>query len=292
MNKSKEIKLKTKRIFLKKGTCSRAMFYILDREFGNPMDEEEQAVDPLAGGILQQGYQCGLLWGTSMAIGAEAYRRYDNIDNAIGAAIKGTQLAVKHFTKTAKTIECSEITDCNFKNKWSFFKYMASGRFLSCFKLAEKWAPKSIKVAKEGLSINQIALPEHAMSCASEVIKKMGGTDKEAAMVAGLAGGMGLSGSGCGALAAAIWKTVLELVKKDNWKTSFNDPITEKILNKFYEATDYEMECKGICGKTFNSIEEHTEFIKNGGCSKLISILSNNYKENFKEEPEYDHVMK
>ena len=56
--KTSTLKLKTKRTYLKKGTCSRTFFYILDREFKHPRDEEEKAIDPLAGGILQQGYQC------------------------------------------------------------------------------------------------------------------------------------------------------------------------------------------------------------------------------------------
>ena len=73
--KSERVKLKAKRTFIKKGTCSRTFFYILDREFGHPREDEEKAIDPLAGGILQQGYQCGMLWGASMAVGAEAYRR-------------------------------------------------------------------------------------------------------------------------------------------------------------------------------------------------------------------------
>jgi hypothetical protein len=51
------------RRFLKKGTCSRALFFILDREFGRPQDDEECAAELLAGGIAQQGYRCGLLRG-------------------------------------------------------------------------------------------------------------------------------------------------------------------------------------------------------------------------------------
>ena len=46
----------------------------------------------------------------------------------------------------------------------------------------------------------------------------MGGSEEEIAMVAGFAGGLGLSGNGCGALSAAIWKTILELVRKENWR--------------------------------------------------------------------------
>ena len=102
----------------------------------------------------------------------------------------------------------------------------------------------------------------------------MGGSEEEMAMVAGFAGGLGLSGSGCGALSAAIWKTILELVRKENWKSSLSDPDSEKIIKKFYEATNYKMECNEICGKRFNTIDEHTEFIKNGGCDKLINVLA------------------
>ena len=50
----KRIRRDTKRQFLKKGTCSRALFYILDREFGHPQDDEERAAELLAGGIVQR----------------------------------------------------------------------------------------------------------------------------------------------------------------------------------------------------------------------------------------------
>lgn len=274
MIKSKKIKLKTKRVFLKLGTCSRTFFYILNREFGHPKEMEERAIDPLAGGILQQGYQCGMLWGASMAVGAESFRRSDNPDQAIGIAIKATQHIMESFVNRAKSIECQDITETDFSNKWSFTKYFFSGKFLSCFILAEKWAPEAIKAATEGLSPEQSVLPQQPVSCASEVVKKMGGSEEEMTMVAGFAGGLGLSGNGCGALSAAIWKTILELVRKENWKSSLSDPDSEKIIKKFYEATDYEMECHKICGKRFKTIEEHTEFIKKGGCDKLINVLA------------------
>lgn len=272
--KSKTLKLKTKRTFLKKGTCSRTFFYIINREFGHPKELEERAIDPLAGGIVQHGYQCGILWGASMAVGAESFRRYNDSGKACAVSIRATQHVMESFVNRTKSIECEYITKTDFSNKWSFAKYMLTGKFLSCFTLAGKWAPEAIKATNEGLVIGQQEFTEPAMSCASEVIKKMGGTDEEMAMVAGFAGGMGLSGNGCGALSAAIWKTILELIKQNKWKPSLSDPDSEKIVNKFFEVTNYEMECHKICGKHFNSIHEHTEFIKNGGCSKIIEILS------------------
>ena len=41
----KRIRRDTKRLFLKKGTCSRALFFIVDREFGRPQDDEEHAAE-------------------------------------------------------------------------------------------------------------------------------------------------------------------------------------------------------------------------------------------------------
>ncbi|NQU80885.1 MAG: C-GCAxxG-C-C family protein, partial [Bacteroidetes bacterium] len=229
MNSTK-IKLKTKRVFLKKGTCSRTFFYILNREFGYPMDKEERAIDPMAGGVLQQGYQCGMLWGASMAVGAESLRRINNLDKAIALAIKATQHLMASFVNRAKSIECEDITNCDMTNKSGLVKFFLTGKPISCLNLAGKWAPEAIKAATEGLSQEQTKLTHQPISCASEVVKRMGGGEEEMAMVAGFAGGLGLSGNGCGALAATIWMTILELLRTESWKPALSDPVTEKIL--------------------------------------------------------------
>ena len=102
----------------------------------------------------------------------------------------------------------------------------------------------------------------------------MGGTDEQIAMAAGFAGGLGLSGSGCGALAAAIWmNSLLRNQIKDKPDTGFKNPETDQIIQAFYEETDYIMECKEICGRTFESLDDHTAFVEKGGCSKLIQVL-------------------
>jgi len=267
-------KLKVKKIFFKQGTCSRAFFYLLNQEFGNSLEQEEKASDPFAGGILQQGYQCGLLWGATMAIGAESFRRNENLGISIGQTIRTTQLLLKSFVKQTNSIECEDITEIDFSKKLGLAKFFFTGKFLSCYTLADKCAPDAINSVKEGLSLDTSDINEETFSCASEVIKEMGGTEKEMAMVAGFAGGLGLSGSACGALSAAIWKTILELVKKDDWKASMSDTDSDRILKRFYEATDYKMECSEICGRSFKTFDEHTDFIRNGGCEKLINIMA------------------
>jgi len=154
---------------------------------------------------------------------------------------------------------------------------MLSGKFVNCFILAGKWAPEALHAAREGLS-DEAELPQEALSCASETLRQMGGSKEEIAMVAGFAGGLGLSGSGCGALAAAIWKNALNHNRKETGKSANYDPDKDLTLKAFYEETDYEMQCDKICGQRFETIAKHTEFVKNDGCKKLIKVLSDTAK--------------
>ena len=215
-----------------------------------------------------------MLWGASMALGTESFRRSNDQDKAIAMTITATRHIVDSFLIRFKSIECEDITETDMTNKWSLAKYMLTGKFYGCLKLAERWAPDAIKTAHTGLALEQPKLTQPARSCASEVIKLKGGSAEEIVMVAGFAGGLGFSSNGCGALSAAIWKTTLELVKKVNWKYTLSNPTFDKILENFYEVIDYEMECSKICGKRFMTMEEHTEYINNGGCEKLINVLA------------------
>ncbi len=215
-----------------------------------------------------------MLWGASMAVGAESFRRRDDQGEAIALAINATKHLVDSFLTKSVSTECEEITQTDFNSKLGLAKYMLTGKPIHCFNLAAKWAPEAMKTAHEALAIELPKNAKESRSCASEVIKKMGGTDEEALMVAGFAGGIGLRGSGCGALGAAMWKITLELVKKGEWKYTTSNPTFDKLMEKFYKVSDYKMECSEICGKIFKSVDEHTEYLNSGGCSKLISAVA------------------
>lgn len=263
-----------KKVFKKLGTCSRTFIYLLNREFGHNNETEERAADPLAGGILRKGHQCGMLWGSSLAVGAEAYRRCENLDMAIGVAIRATQSIMKSFSESENTINCRDITGCDFNSKWSFAKYLFTGNFLYCFKMAQKWAPEAVTSAKEGLTHEIAELPKQSLSCASEVLKKMGADDQEVVMVAGFAGGLGLSGNACGALSAAIWYNTLGWCREIANKSPYNNPNADKTLKAFEVAIDNKIFCEDITEQSFETIEDHTEYINNGGCDKLINVMA------------------
>lgn len=262
-----------KKVFKEKRTCSRTFFYLLNREFGHLKPTEERASDALAGGIMQEGHQCGMLWGASLAIGAEAYRACDDLNQAIRVAIRATQNVMRSFRDREGTINCRAITDCDFHSKVSFAKYMLSGRYRHCFELAQEWAPQAVRAARQGMEMEIAECDDPCLNCAAEVARKMGASEEELAMVAGFAGGLGLSGAGCGALAAAIWLKSLQWCREEEG-TSIKNPYSKNTLEAFYKATDSEISCERITGRKFNSLAEHSEFLKEKGCAALLDTLA------------------
>ncbi len=279
MNAEKS-KLNPRKVFWECGTCSQAMFHLLNHEFDNLKPREEKASDLLAGGIAKKGHQCGMLWGGSLAIGTEAYRKYEDKNHAIAAAINASKQLVDSFHKRTHTVNCRDISKVDWGNKYDMAFYMlktvAQGFVFSpCFNLMVKWTPEAIQAAKAGLTQNSVS-NQHCLSCSTEVLKKMGATEEESIMVAGFAGGIGLSGNACGALAAALWYKMLILTKQnpDKAQKMSNSQEAKKVLNAFLIQTDSEMLCKNISNRKFNTIDEHSDYIKSGACSSLIEALA------------------
>lgn len=282
MNKSNKSPQDTKEVFKKCGTCSQTFGYLLNRAFDHPQKIEELALNPLAGGIMNSGNQCGMLWGATLAVGAEAFRRHDNSDHAIAVSVTATQHIIASFLNRTNTVNCREITGYKLNSVFGLTKFMLKSMITgmnnnTCFNLAEKWAPEAIQTASDSLAEEPIHLSQQPISCASEVVKKMGASKEEMVMVSGFAGGLGLSGNACGALSATIWMATLKWCKDNPGKNPpfLNNAKAKKILKTFYKATDSEILCKNICGQSFKTIDEHTVYIQNGGCKNLINILAN-----------------
>lgn len=270
----------TKAVFRRCGTCSQTFGVLLDRELGNLRPLHERALSRLAGGIANRGHQCGMLWGATMAVGAEAARRCEDPSEAIGLALAATRQLVASFEGRTHTVDCRDITGRDLTSFLGLmglmFDTLRRGMDESrCFVLAETWTPEAIEAARAGLA----AAPAHERaprSCASEVVQAMGGTDEEAVMVAGFGGGMGLGGHACGALAAAIWMKGLEWCRSHPEQSPgpWTNTGDKHTLAVFDEMTGAEASCKAICGRTFASVDEHAEFIEAGGCRALIDALA------------------
>jgi hypothetical protein len=223
---------------------------------------------------MQEGYQCGMLWGATLATGAESYRRYGNTDQAISQAISTTNELMKSFSDRAKCIHCSNITGCDWSKKNQAMKYLITGKLFKCLGIGKKWGPEAAETANTGLTGITSDKPKEVYSCATEVARKMGATEEEMVMVSGFAGGMGLSGNACGAVTTAIWLKSLAWCKRNQGTRDMYNPDAKDILKKFYEITDAKMMCNQICSRGFKTINEHTDFIRNGGCADLIAKVA------------------
>ena len=87
------------------------MSRVLDAAFANPLKIEEQAAMLFAGGIMQHGYQCGMIWGASLSAGARAFQLFGRGPKTEAAAIIASQNLVESFNAQNNNINCFEITD-------------------------------------------------------------------------------------------------------------------------------------------------------------------------------------
>jgi len=250
---------------------------VVDSSFDHPLKSEEKASAPLAGGIANQGYQCGMLWGAALAAGAQAYRLLGPGLQAETEAILAAQRLVESFrARTKNEINCLEISHLNLQGKtelMSILKFFIKGGPIGCFRMAARYAPVAFSDINTVLSEKHMETPSHPVSCAAILAQKMGASDLHRVMAAGFAGGIGLSGGACGALGATIW---IAGMNRPAEPVSFNyaDTWIGDTVEKFLESSDYEFECSKIVGRRFENVDDHAEYIRNGGCSKIIEALA------------------
>lgn len=232
---------------------------------------------PLAGGVANMGYQCGMLWGAALAAGVQSYRLHGPGPQAEAEAIVATQRLVKAFrSHTRNEINCLEISHLNVQGKTdggAILKFFLKGGPIGCFRLAARYAKDAYSEIDSTLPVENVKAPASPVSCASLLAGKMGASETHTTMVAGFAGGIGFSGGGCGALGAAIWLIGMnQPVEIGGF--SYTGTWINEMIEKFLECSDYEFECSKIVGRNFESISDHADHLQHGGCSKIIEVLA------------------
>ncbi len=255
---------------------------VVDDSFGNPLKLEEGATAPLAGGIMQHGYQCGMLWGASLAAGAELYRHFGSGPQAEATAIIVSKRLMETFRRRTKNeMNCIEIAEINLQEVKGFMpilNYLVKGGKIgpgACFRLAPGYAQDAFNAIETALPEVTIEAPAQPVSCAAGLAKKMGATEMHVVMASGFAGGIGLSGGACGALGAAIWLTAMDSREEKVSKLGyFTNPVYTAVIDRFVEKTDCEFECREIVGRKFESIDDHAAYLREGGCAEIIEALA------------------
>jgi len=233
---------------------------------------------PLAGGIAGMGFQCGQLWGAVLATGAQAFRHYGPGAQAEAAAVIASHRLVESFRTHYKSIDCSDVTQMDWKNAKTrqIVGYLLKGGPIRCFSMTAGYARIAFNEINVAFSNNQYTNPFQEVttpaSCAAMLARKMGTSEIQAIMAAGFAGGIGLSGGACGALAAVIW--ILAMNDLGGGMIDFNDPAITDTIDRFVESTDFQFECAEIVGRRFLNIEDHASYLHAGGCSKVLGALA------------------
>jgi len=231
---------------------------------------------PLAGGIMQYGYQCGMIWGAALAAGAQAHRLHGAGPQAETKAIVAAQRIVESFRAQNRHTNCLEITeiDRSSTTMQMITYFLIKGGSIGCLRMAARYAPLAFSEINTALSDDHIEVPSTPVSCSAMVAQKMGESEMHTVMAAGLAGGIGLSGGACGALGAAIWITGLNSLKAGAGKIDYKAPVALELIERFIKCTDYEFECAKIVGRKFESVGDHASYLCHGGCSKIIDVLA------------------
>jgi len=249
---------------------------VLNHEYDRQYRDEESATMPLAGGIMQHGYQCGMIWGAALAAGAQAFRQYGPGPIAEGKSIYASQRLVESFHAQNKNINCMEITDIDKSSTGMelIMYFLIKGGSIGCLRRAAKYAPVALEAINTSFSEQDIEVLSPPVSCAAMLAKRMGLSERHIVMAAGLAGGIGLCGGACGALGAAIWILSMKISKEEDGRVDFSDPRANDLIEKFMKCTDYEFECSKIVGRKFENVNDHAAHMSNGGCSEILEVLA------------------
>jgi hypothetical protein len=243
---------------------------VVDRAYGVPLQLEERASRPLAGGIVKNGYQCGMVWGSVLAAGAEAHRRFGAGPQAQVRAIAAAQRIVSSFRAQNGAVECFDLTETDFSSTAQTWKYLFKGGAIGCFRMAARYAPVAKAEIEAAFAGDGAEVPEPPASCSALLAKRMGASEAHQAMAAGFAGGVGLCGGACGALGAAVWLGAM------NGERDFKalEANATTIVERFLTASGHRFECAEIVGRKFEGVADHAAYLRDGGCGQLIDALA------------------
>ena len=232
---------------------------------------------PFAGGIMQHGFQCGMLWGAALAAGAEAYQRYGPGPQAEAGAIAASEKLVESFQiRNKNKINCLEITALDLREPKGIFKFLVKGGPVGCFRMAAGYAQEAFEAINTTLDQSSFDVPDSPVSCTAVLAQKMGASDEQTVMAAGLAGGIGLCGGACGALGTAIWITAMRNGLQDSDQVDYMSPEGLAVIDRFVESSGYEFECAAIVGRRFTDNGDHAAYLRGGGCTQIIAALAGN----------------
>lgn len=272
------LSLGTGRAFLAlaRNGCSGALCEALDGAFGHPLPVQERSALLLAGGLMQHGHQCGMVWGATLAAGAHAYRLLGGGPRAEARAIVSGGKLVEVFRAQNGHLDCVELTglDRTTPPLRMLAYFFLQGGSVRCARRAARFAPVALALVDDTLPAADAEVLAAPVSCAAALVRRLGRPEDQAIMAAGFAGGIGLCGGGCGALAAALWIVAQRGLEAGAAKVDFRDPVAAGTIARFLAVSGGELACEKIVGRRFEGVADHARHVQGGGCGALLEALA------------------
>ena len=195
---------------------------------------------------------------------------------AEAAAVKAAQNLVQSFRNQNGEINCLEITETDPRDNWQVFVYFfVKGGTIGCIRRAGDYAPEAFRAINAALSEKYDESSYRPANCAARLASKIGASEMQTVMAAGLAGGIGLSGGACGALGAAIW-----LIGIKGREQGLSGRIIKSWINdtveSFLKSTNFAFECAEIVGRRFENVDDCASHASDRGCAEIIDTLAAN----------------
>lgn len=284
------LKRSMKRTMFRHFSCAESALILFDRAAGIDQDEAEQAIDLLNGGVLLElDGGCGLLWGSAMAAGIRASKRFEKEEDACAAAFAASIELLREYVASGGATDCNRILNMD---RWNFLSYLAKEKMNVCVGIAEKWFPRFNEIIEKSFEKYKPAKGQKWVNCAVDVFKSVAseiGLDLsgETPWVAGFAGGLGLQGSTCAAVSSAVFAVNLRHFRSRNKSphsalrsmmqgmgvgAGWMKP-SKRLLSAFREKY-HTKSCCTLIGKTFQGLDEYTDHVASGKCANIISGVS------------------
>jgi hypothetical protein len=183
---------------------------------------------------------------------------------------------VEAFRIQNDAVDCYDITELDKSSSTTkmIIYFLVKGGTVGCARRVSRYARVAAGHVDAVLSSDDTAIPPLPVSCSAMVARMAGMSDMHAVMASGFAGGIGLSGGGCGALGAAIWIRGLNRLKAGAQKLKYQAASDMETVEEFLKCSDYEFECSTIVGRKFDSVADHAGHLCNGGCAKIIAAMA------------------
>lgn len=272
--------------------CSEASMTTQMRGFGIKEPAYEQAIHAFSGGFMHLGHACGLLTGAALAAGFLSRARFDDDEIMFAATLYATMQLSKALPELAGSVNCREITKELLSKLSGRLRYVLRGKGRMCGRLHLRWAPQAQELIDTALTeFSESGPVRGCANCAVQTMRKMvssvGMREEDSILVAGLAGGVGLLGNVCGALAAGVFamSSARCLCKDAGKRDSRIRGSFQELVGSSYRGSPNQLRlafvdrfgselCIQILNRQFQDIVDHSTFVEQGGCQEVIEFVA------------------